>query len=196
MCRFLETICVKNGKIWNLEYHQERVNRTFRRFFWGTDPIILKDIISEIPDSGWYKWRIVYDNEIRISELISYTIKKISRIFLIDADFDYSFKYEDRPEINRLNEGLPDDSAAVFCMDGCIGDAEYANVAFELEGRWYTPDTPFLEGTKRAFLIKESRLSEKHIKKEDIKNYSKLCLINAMLDLGDCVIAIDKVSFW
>lgn len=193
MCRFLETICIKNGALNNLENHQSRVARTFGHFFPDSKPVMLAENIPRIPDNNWYKWRVVYDREIRVSELVPYSPGKISRLYIKDADFDYSFKFEDRTVIKRLRDGLAEDTVAVFARNGYLTDAEYANIAFESDGIWYTPDTPLLEGTKRELLIKEGKLLVRVIKKEDIKNYDKICLINAMLDIGDCIIPVESV---
>ncbi|MCX8011124.1 MAG: chorismate-binding protein, partial [Ignavibacteria bacterium] len=60
---------------------------------------------------------------------------------------------------------------------------------------WVTPSTPLLKGTKRQMLIDNKRIIEKNITSTELKDYQKLALINAMLDLGEIVIDIENVFY-
>ena len=74
MCQFIETIRVKDGRIFNLTYHEERMNRT-RKEVWGkTDWLKITDVWSpeELP-LECSKLRFVYD-EAGIHDLTLYTL--------------------------------------------------------------------------------------------------------------------------
>ena len=64
-------------------------------------------------------------------------------------------------------------------------DTTIANIAFFDGKTWFTPTTPLLQGTTRARLIDEGFLKLRDIKKEDIKEYSRFALMNAMI--GFCI---------
>jgi len=66
-------------------------------------------------------------------------------------------------------------------QNGYLTDTTIANIAFYDGERWITPAKPLLKGTMRAKLLDEGLLHEKEIKKEDLKNYSQVALINAMI---------------
>ena len=55
-------------------------------------------------------------------------------------------------------------------------------MAFYSSGLWYTPLKPLLRGTTRQKLVDEGKIIEKEIRVEDLKNYSKVALMNAMID--------------
>ena len=49
MCRFIETIRIEGGKVWNLSYHNARMNTTRKRV-WGNCPALsLEDILKPEP---------------------------------------------------------------------------------------------------------------------------------------------------
>ena len=49
MYPFIETIRIEDGKIWNLPYHQERMNRTMAHFWPETNVIDLKNALKDAP---------------------------------------------------------------------------------------------------------------------------------------------------
>ncbi|MEM8863787.1 MAG: hypothetical protein AAGD96_36215, partial [Chloroflexota bacterium] len=54
-------------------------------------------------------------------------------------------------------------------------------------GVWYTPRRPLLAGTKRQYYLDSGRLVPIDIAAEEIKNFEKIRMINAMIDLEDKV---------
>ena len=46
MCPFIETIRIEDGKIYNLDHHTERFNRTRAAFWKDSIPLILQEFIS------------------------------------------------------------------------------------------------------------------------------------------------------
>ena len=76
-------------------------------------------------------------------------------------------------------------SEILILKNGLITDVSFANIAFYDGKGWYTPDSPLLKGTKRAYYIEKGLLIEKRISPADLPKYQKARLINAMLDLED-----------
>lgn len=184
---FIETIKVVDGKFLNLSYHMDRMNRTMISFFNTT--MFVELWIGDIPQElrvGLVKCRIVYSYRSVQVEYERYNFREIKSLKLVtDNTIDYSFKYKDRTAINSLyaiKEGCDD---ILIIKDGFITDTSFANVVFENESGLYTPSTYLLAGTKRNQLLKEGVIKEAEIQEENIRDYSKLYLINAMIDIED-----------
>ena len=60
MCPFIETIRIEDGKIYNINYHTERCNRTRAAFWQDVADIDLGEFISPQSLEGIWKCRIVY----------------------------------------------------------------------------------------------------------------------------------------
>jgi len=86
--------------------------------------------------------------------------------------------------INELyvQKGECDD--IIIAKDGMLTDSSYSNIALLQNGKWYTPTTCLLKGTRREQLIDQGRLVEREISVDDIGKYESVCLINAMMGLG------------
>lgn len=79
MCLFIETIRIEDGKVYNLDYHIERFDRT-RAIFWkDSAPIDLRALISPQSLAGVYKCRVVYGKEI---EEITYVLIRCGTFLL------------------------------------------------------------------------------------------------------------------
>lgn len=176
--KYIETIKVADGKAWYLEYHQKRLNRTVKE-----SNIVLKDIIKP-PGKGLYRCRVVYDaqgyDEV---EYFSYKKRNIQSLKLVfDDTIEYENKYYERGHINALFEqrGMCDDILIV--KNGLLSDTSIANIAFEYENRWITPKKPLLLGTTRQRYIDNKKLFEDDIKPEDLNKFSRVALMNAMIN--------------
>jgi len=62
----------------------------------------------------------------------------------------------------------------------------------QLIKQWFTPEEPLLQGTMRAKLLDEDFLQTRQIKKSDLKNYTHVALMNAMI--GFKVLNIDPAQ--
>ncbi|HEX5330706.1 aminotransferase class IV, partial [Sulfuricurvum sp.] len=62
-----------------------------------------------------------------------------------------------------------------------LRDTTIANIALLIEGRWFTPESPLLEGTTRARLIEEGFLTAASLTPKDIEKATKIALMNAMV---------------
>ncbi|MBE9488343.1 MAG: aminotransferase class IV [Bacteroidetes bacterium] len=184
---YIETIKIENGIVRNLEFHNKRVINTIGK------TINLTPDIPEEHKKGVVKYRVVYDiNGIKEISFSPYTIKKIRTLKIVENnDIDYSKKYENRSSLNSLLEKKETCDDIIIVKDGFVTDTSYCNIIFKNEKGLFTPSTPLLCGTKRAFLLKEGIITEKDIRSEEIKEYQHIILINAMIELTDNI-TIDK----
>lgn len=185
MYQFFESIKVKDGVIYNLSNHQDRVNRTLKNFGISENKIELTEIVktAPMPQNGLYKLRISYglygDYQY---ELISYQYKIISNFSLVDITGQhYDFKSENRVWINEALKQSGKDEVIMHDA-GFIKDSSYANLVFLDGTHWYTPSKPLLEGTQRANLLNKGIIHAKPIKIEELRHFHSFKLINAMLD--------------
>ena len=195
MSRFIESICCIDGKVKNLELHQRRVNQVVKAHFKGYS-IDLSEEIRDVPAVGKYKLRVIYDQDIRMTEYVAYTPKTTGSIRLVDGGtIDYSYKYEKRTELDHLFEQRDGCDDILIIKNGLITDAYYSNVALFDGSKWYTPSFPLLNGIKRQFLLAAGELIERNILQSEISDYEKISLINAMLDLGEIEVSSDNIQF-
>jgi len=172
-----ETIKVEDGKVFNLEWHNLRLNKSRKELFSSLSTIDLKDFISP-PPTGLYRCKIIYNHKIQSVEYFPYQAKTFQNFQVIKSQLDYKHKYTNRLAIQEL---LEKHDEIIIEKDGLLTDTSIANIAFFDGETWFTPTTPLLEGTTRARLLDEGFLKLKNIKKENIKNYSHFALMNAMI---------------
>ena len=187
MFSFLETIRIENGLLKNLTYHQKRVNDTFESIYSDRVPFDLSEALlkQNIPSSGIYRVRIIYEEQIKSIEFIPYQEKKIVTLKIVNTgEFDYGFKWADRSysEQNLAENNEVDE--VIFELDGKIQDCTIANLAFFKNGIWYTPKNPLHWGTTRARLIDENKIQETDIFLNELSSYSHICLINVFRELS------------
>ena len=180
MSLLLETIKIENGNIENLSYHQIRFDRSRRELFNITDKIDLASLIK-VPDNELYRCRIVYDKEIHTIEYIPYAEKKIQKLKIVTSDINYNYKYADRKALNTLLEKERGFDEIIIEKEGYLTDTTISNIAFYDGNKWFTPAQPLLEGTMREKLLDEGFLHKKEIKKEELKDYSQIALMNSMI---------------
>jgi len=183
-----ETIKIKDGKIFNLEFHQNRVNFAFKTLLKNAYPIILKNIIKNYPKYGLYRVKIIYNQ----SGLIDYSYyiykkKDIKKIALVElSNINYNYKYENRELFNKLYKQLPQFDDFIITQNGYLKDTTIANIALQHKSsqKWHTPTIPLLRGTTRERYLKDNKLIKKMIHFQDLKNYSKIATLNAMVDFN------------
>ncbi len=178
MKELFETIKIENGKIFNLKWHNQRLNRSRLELFSIYKPINLIDYIYA-PPQGLYRCRVVYDVEVKSVQYIPYTPKTLNSFKIIQSNLEYNYKFNDRSELNRLIQEEYDE--IIIEKDSLLTDTSIANIAFYNGQDWVTPNKPLLRGTTRERLLIKGFLKLENIKKEDIKNYSYFALMNAMI---------------
>jgi 4-amino-4-deoxychorismate lyase len=179
-----ETICVQNRRLMNLAYHEARLNKTRTELFGFKDSWDLSKLIT-IPDFVTHtphKCRLTYGEGIDNIQWEPYNFRTITKIQCVyDDAIDYSYKYNDRTALNSLYQQREDAEEILIIKNEMVTDTLYCNVAFLKDGKWFTPDSPLLPGTKRAFLLDSGIIEEAHILEKDIFKYSHMKLFNAMV---------------
>ncbi len=183
---FLETICIDNNKVLNIDAHIKRMNDTAKHF--GFNAPRLPSLIELLPQglaNKKVRCSITYNSSIVDIKFVDYMPRKINSLKLVQADIDYDFKFADRNQLNSLLESREDCDEILIVKSKCITDTTFSNVVFESTQGLFTPDTYLLNGTKRQALLKSGTIAEKRITIDDLYQYSNAYLINAMLDVGD-----------
>jgi 4-amino-4-deoxychorismate lyase len=191
MSRLVETIRAEDGKLQNIDFHNERLIRSLHAVFGIKTAIDLEKIIT-IPETakrGIFKCRVEYDMEIRKIEFLTYAIKPIKSLKLIeDNNIDYRFKFTDRTAIERLMTNREECDDILIVKNGYVTDSSYANLIFKTRsGNWITPSTYLLQGTRRTSLLKHGVITEAAIRSGDIQNYTEVRLINSMIGINETV---------
>ncbi|WP_295021981.1 aminotransferase class IV [Sulfurimonas sp.] len=182
---FFETIKAVNGKIYHLEYHQKRYEKTLNDFSIKIK-YDLRNFIDP-PKDGVYRCRLVYDITKSPHTICvtyhEYKKRDINLLRIINCnDIDYGYKYESRKELNDLFELRDKCDDILIIRDDLVTDTTIANIAFWDDGKWITPRKPLLMGVTRARLLDDGKIFEADIYAEDIKNFTKVALLNAMID--------------
>lgn len=198
MCLFLETICIDRARLQNVRSHLDRIKRTRNEFFQSRNTDDFEKLIESIPpitDSEKYKLRIEYNSKILKYSLEPYTPRKISAMYFVEAaDLQYNFKFCNRKDLLLLKASCKPETEIIITQNSFVTDTTYSNLAFYRKGKWFTPETYLLPGTKRNTLIKKGELQTAQIHRNDVKEFEKVSLINAMLDLGDLVFPTKEIQ--
>ena len=175
--QYLETIKAFDGKLYNLSYHQKRLEATL-----PNAKIVLQDIVTP-PQIGLFRCRVVYDNMNCEVTYHPYTKKNIKSLKLVfDDTIEYSKKYYDRSVINRLIKKKCYCDDILIVKNGLISDTSIANIAFKCKDEWLTPKEPLLRGTTRMRFLESHKILEADISVKDLENFSQVALMNAMID--------------
>lgn len=196
MCRFVESIKLKDGVFYRLKLHQERVNKAFVACYPDEEPISLFEILNQslIPQAGIFKCRIVYDSTVSLLEFVPYNRREIRSLKLVETELEsYPYKLEDRTGFNAAFAQRGDCDDVLLVKNGLLTDTSYCNIALYDGKSWVTPRLPLLYGVNRADLLAHEKLIEKDIHVGELKNYQKIALFNAMIEFGELELDINKV---
>ena len=196
MFQFIESIKIEDQEIFLLDYHQKRVNETFKQFGKETS-IDLEKIFKNLQhdEDGLYKLRIVYDLDRKYTtQLIPYAIPEIDDFKLVENNtIDYSFKYENRKELNMMKEKAKAEEI-IIVKNNRITDTSFSNLLFQKGKDWFTPDTYLLNGVQRQYLLKNKKIKEAEITLQNLREFSHFQIINALNDFNDMFIyPIEKI---
>lgn len=184
--RFIESLKVVGGEFMNIELHQQRIDIS-SKIFSINKKIVLKDI--NIPKSNndlVQKCRILYSNDDLIISFSEYKQRKIESLKLVfDDSIDYSFKFEDRQQLNQLYDKREDCSDIIIVKNGHLTDTSFSNIILFDGENYFTPNSFLLNGTMRQKLLSDKRIIEKEIKYDEISNYNRIILINALNSIED-----------
>lgn len=189
MFRLFESIKVFERKLWNIEHHNARMNKSRHELFKSDDLLDLSDIIK-IPrelSNNLFKCRVTYSERIHDVEFHPYSIHPITKLNMVyDDTLVYDYKIEDRREIQK-HLCKAEDGEILIVKNGLITDTSYSNVVFSDFTNLVTPATPLLKGTKRAKLLETGKIREEEIRLTDLHRFKYVYLINALIDLEDNV---------
>lgn len=197
MYRLLESIKVVGNEPCNLSLHEQRLNDS-RRTLLRPDlpPIHLAGVLDTacLNPALTYKARVICSVEVEKVEYEVYKKREIRSLALVEsAGISYSHKFADRSGIEALLEKKGEADDILMAKDGRITDTSYANVCLWDGTGWVTPGQPLLKGTKRAWLLGKGLIKEQSVFVKDLPSFEKLCLINAMLDLGELELPVSRV---
>jgi 4-amino-4-deoxychorismate lyase len=179
----LETISIRDGVTERLELHQARVDRSRKALHNATDGLMLIDRVHPPSLQGQYKCRIVYGREIESMEYRLYTPRIHRGIAVATIDeIEYSFKFTDRQIFAEL-EARAGARAVIVVKEGQVTDSTYANLAFFDGEQWITPSRYLLNGVMRQWSLAQELIEEKPITLQDLRGFTHVRLINAMLPL-------------
>jgi len=188
MYPLIETIKCSDGKLFNMEFHQARFEKSGVEYYGIQSNINLNEHI-EIPEfakTGLFRCRVTYSPQIEKIEFIPHHYREIKSLKLVeDNEIDYHFKYADRETLQQLFGNRGDCDDIIIVKNGCVTDSFAANLVFFDGVHWWTPDTPLLAGTQRKKLLTEGQIFECRITTSDISKYSKVGLINALNDFDE-----------
>lgn len=197
MCRLLETIKVKEGRLYNLDFHNQRLNSARKSLFGNVKYLDLRELI-QVPkekQTGLYRCRVLYRRDIERIEFHPHEFRPVASLQLVaDNTIDYHLKYADRSHLKGLFAQRGDCDDILIIQHGYITDSYTANCIFYDGRHWWTPHTPLLAGTQRARLLAEKRIRERPITPADLPRFQKIGLINALQDMEDMpVIDVSQV---
>ena len=181
MFLFFETIKIKNSKIYNLKYHNHRVNRTISEVFSKKSNLNLKEYIKLPKDETLYKCKLTYSTKIENITLEPYKMKRFKNFICIESDIQYPYKSVNREEFEKLTELNKEYDEIIIIKDNLLTDTTIANIALYNGLKWFTPKTPLLEGTLRASLIEQKLLKTKDLDKKALKSCVKIAIMNAII---------------
>ena len=187
---YIETIKSVDGKLFHMPYHQKRYESVLNSL--GIDKVQnLLDYINP-PSEGLYRCRLLYTPSDITVTYHEYKKRDISSLKLIfNNDIEYSKKSIYRDDIDALFSQRDDADDILIIKNLLVCDTSIANIALYRSGMWITPKSPLLKGTTRARLIEEGKIIEADIKVSELRTFSQVALLNAMIDFD----VLDKCEF-
>jgi 4-amino-4-deoxychorismate lyase len=191
-----ESIRCENLSFKQLAFHEQRMKASSKKL-WGKeiDSVNWFSLFSNMFIPGIFKCKVYYNETQFFTDIAAYEKRSITELVIVeDNEIEYSHKYSQRNKIDTHTRKLLSHQDIILEKNGFVTDSSYANLALWDGENWVTPKRPLLKGTKRAYYLVENMLVEKDVKLKDLGKYSKISLINAMLDLGEIVVDISNVT--
>jgi 4-amino-4-deoxychorismate lyase len=101
---------------------------------------------------------------------------------------------EDRTVFNDAFAKRGECVDVLIVKNGFLTDTSYCNIALFDGEDWVTPLTPLIQGVTRAQLLEEGKLIVKDIKLEELMNFQKIALFNALNEFGSIQLEISAIS--
>jgi 4-amino-4-deoxychorismate lyase len=185
MYPLFESICIKDGRLLNAEWHRCRYRNSYKELYgYEAKSDILNNV--QIPAEfreGLVKLRIVYNDVSFKTEFEKYQIKKITTLKLVeDNAIEYNLKYSDRTKLNLLFDKREECDDILIIKNKYVTDTLYCNIVFFDGEKWITPSHPLLKGTARERLLTQKTIFQEPVTIEHLQNFTHFKLINAMRD--------------
>ncbi|MCX8019075.1 MAG: aminotransferase class IV [Chitinophagaceae bacterium] len=191
MFPLFETIRSGPDGLFHLDSHLNRMKESYCQIFHGEIPYLneLEKELKTIRSPQREKCRLFYgENSFKTERLPYHPLPVRKIIFIEDNTIDYPLKFTDRTCLEKYKQQLPESAEPVFVKNGYLTDASFANLALWNGSEWITPDTPLFYGIHRSVLIQKGKIIPKPVSLNDIKMYSAIMLINAMLDWEETIV--------
>jgi len=187
---FLETIKAIDGEVFHISYHQKRYESVLNSL--GMCKYKNLNEYLNPPKDGLYRCRLVYTSKSIDITYHKYLRREVESLKLVyDDEIEYSLKSTCRDSIDTLFKKKDGCDDILIVKNSLVTDTSIANIAFYKDHMWLTPKTPLLKGTTRQRLLDNGDIVEADIRVEDLKSYSKIALLNAMIDFD----IITEISF-
>jgi 4-amino-4-deoxychorismate lyase len=198
MSHLIESIRIHHGVPYLLRYHQLRMNRSIRDLF-GTKsyPSLNKSMVipSEL-NSGLVKCRVTYGREIEHISFENYERPKLKSIKIIeDNEIAYKHKYSNRERLNHWKGTCETGQDFIIVKNGLLTDGFYYNIVLERQAQMFTPSKPLLKGVMRQYLLEKKLIKRMDISVNELYEFEKLHLINAMNPLNHLTFTINSGLF-
>ena len=175
-----ETIAILDGIPQNLAFHQARMDNAIEKLFKQTSVFNLAEII-QVPEryqNGLIKCRIAYNQQDFNIIFSAYQRREIRNYQCVYLDnLDYTLKYTNRTIFEDINM-IKDE--AIIIQNGKVTDCRVGNLLFLKNNIWYSPKDYLLKGTQLSYLLSQNKIKLVEIKIEDLHQYEKIMMINAM----------------
>ena len=181
MYPLFESIRVEGGRAHLLQYHQNRLNRSYLELFKTACPWALEFILPELPSEGLFKLRFKYNKDGFSFETLQYTPSKIESLKLIEINScSYDFKFTDRSGIDQAFNLRGECDDVLMTKNGLLTDTSYCNILLFDGTDWITPAQPLFKGVQREYLLDQKMIKVREIHKGDLTLYIGCQLINAL----------------
>lgn len=195
MFPLFESVKIENGHISNWDKHWKRMQNSARGL-WGKElhfPTLYHEL-TRFSSPGLFKCKIKYNPFQYSIDVHAYQKRKLEYLqIVVDDDIDYSLKFTNRMCFEKHTQLLSVQKDILIVKHGFLSDTSYSNIALWNGNEWHTPQSPLLFGIRREVLLQEKKLIERNIALNDLVNYQKISLINAMLDLGEVELDIQQL---
>ena len=185
MFQLIETIRIEGKKLQNIYFHNARWNAARMHYFNTNELIKIEDLVN-IPDTidnSIYKCRITDDGTKIKYTITPYEFRIVNTLKIVNHEtIQYQFKTSEREHLNQLFEQRANCDDVLIFRNNLLTDSWVANVLLFDGTNWLTPKQPLLKGVQRAVLLTEGKIQEADIQKEDLANFKKIKLINAMVN--------------
>ena len=185
---FLETLKIVDGCFVRPEAHRQRMIATLSETgnLPREIPVFADRDIPQNFRSGTVKCRCRYTAQSHDLSFQSYTPLRPRSLQMVDGTgIDYHLKYADRSALNRMLSHRGESDEILIVQHGEITDTSYSNIVLFDGENYVTPRACLLNGTKRQHLLTTRRIREAVVTPDNIRNYTRIYLINAMIDLED-----------